>query len=1367
MSAVPTIPPVPAGISAADFLRQLEELRIRVQAEDGRLRITAPAGTLTPELRAAITGRKPELLRFLAESPPTRAPAAADAIVRLDRGEPIPASYAQKSLWLFQQLQPHSSAYNIPGVLRLRGTLDVAVLARSLTELVRRHEALRTSFDSRHGEPVQVVHAPWVVELPLTDLTNMPADERAIVLKRQLDEEAQRPFDLERGPLFRPRLWRVAPDEHVLQLNVHHIVFDGWSFQVLLAELAKLYPAGGSASQAGMPDPALQFADYAAWQHRWMAGDACAVHAAFWKKLLAGAPGLLELPADRPRPARATHRGLHRSRALTPALVAALHNMRRNERTTLFTILFAAFHVLLHRYTNQQEIVVGMPVANRTREAVESMIGFFVNVLPIRISIGAGARFRDLLREVQRTTLDAFAHQEIPFDKIVEELNPPRSASYSPVFQVLFSHQNVRHAAMELTGLSLEWMRAESASAKYDLSFYITEEDGRVTAGAEFNSDLFEAATIERWLANYEELLRGIAADAGGTIAELPLLAEAERRQVVEQWNDTATPDSPDVGVPQLIEAQVARTPEAVALVLGDQRVTYADLDRQANQLARHLRGLGAGPEVLVGVCLPRNVDLIVALLAVHKAGGAYVPLDPNYPADRLAYILEDAAAPVLVTHSTLASLFSGAGESSGGGTRTLVCIDSDAEVIAQARGDDAAQDGVILVPRNRSRSLPRTENEKENEERERLRMTLTCDAATTARPENLSHVIYTSGSTGRPKGVAIEHRNVSALMRWARRVYSDSELAGVLASTSVCFDLSVFEIFAPLCWGGAVHLAANALELPTLAATGEITLVNTVPSAIAELLRSGGIPESVSVLNLAGEPLPRELVDQLYARPHIRKIYDLYGPTEDTVYSTFALREAGAPATIGRPLANKQVYLLDDHRQPVPLGVPGEVWLGGDGVTRGYLGRPELTAERFIPDPFRREPGARLYKTGDLARYRADGNLEFLGRLDHQIKLRGFRIELGEIESVLRTHPDVADAVVVAREDVPGARRLVAYVVDKPGTSPSARALLDFLGSRLPEYMAPAAFVTLERLPLTPNGKVDRKALPAPDDTALATAGDFVAPRTPVETAVADIWRDLLGAERVGIHDNFFDLGGHSLLAMRAVAQIGKATGGKLPVRWLFDCPTIATLAARIEGSPAAASREPIVAAARSAPMPLSHEEQRLWFLHQTLPDPSTYNVPWAARLRGPLDVDRLRDAFTVVMERHEILRTGFVEDGGVPARVIAPEVPVPLEVREESPDANEPVKTQVDKFVAAEAARAFTLDLPPLFHAACLRLAADDHVIVINAHHIICDEWSLQLLRHEIEAAYAANGSSAPESGAIRNDGLELVRGAHASRV
>ncbi|HYR09422.1 MAG TPA: amino acid adenylation domain-containing protein, partial [Longimicrobium sp.] len=785
-----------------------------------------------------------------------------------------------------------------------------------------------------------------------------------------------------------------------------------------------------------------------------------------------------------------------------------------------------------------------------------------------------------------------------------------------------------------------------------------------------------------------EGLVEALEVAPGRAIGSLDVLPEAERALVLEEWNRTEAEYPADRCIHELFEARAARTPDAVALVHEAESLTYAELNARANRLAHHLIRLGVGPEVRAGVCLERGVEMVTALLAVLKAGGAYVPLDPAYPAERLAFTLADAGVPVLLTQETLRGLLP-----AQAGVR-VVSVDGAAAQIAAERA--------------------------ENPERR-------------AEPRNLAYLIYTSGSTGIPKGVAIQHGSAAALLGWAWGVYTDEELSGVLASTSISFDLSVYEFFVPLSRGGRVIVVENALALPSSAAAGEVRLINTVPSAIAALLQ-GGIPAGVKTVNLAGEPLKQALVEALYAHG-IERVYDLYGPSEDTTYSTGTLRRAGGVANIGRAIANSQAYVLDAALRPAPIGVPGELYLGGAGLARGYLGRPALTAERFVPDPFSVKGGARRYRTGDRARWLADGAIEYLGRLDHQVKVRGFRIELGEIEAVLRRHGSVTDCVVMARAEA-GEQRLVAYVVG----GVEAAELRAHLRQSLPEYMVPAAFVFMDALPLTPNGKLDRKALPA-SELAVAEEG-YVAPRTPVEEVLAGIWAEVLGLERVGVEESFFDLGGHSLLATRVVSRVRAVFAVELPLRALFEGPTVAEMAVRVgemrrAGLPVL---PPVVPAERTGPLPLSFAQERLWFLDRLEPGSTTYNIPAAWRLGGALDVAALERSLSEIVRRHEALRTVFAEVDGSAVQVVAPFGGFALPVEDLSGLGEADREAAVRRRAREEARRAFDLSAGPLFRATLLRLGAEDHVLLLSMHHIVSDGWSMGVLFRELSALYAA---------------------------
>jgi amino acid adenylation domain-containing protein len=1075
-------------------------------------------------------------------------------IVPLADGRAPRLSFGQEGLWFLDRLRPGLAFYNIPEALRLSGPLDGAALERALGEIVRRHHALRTVFPERDGAPVQVVAPFGGFALPVEDLSLLADDAREAEARRRAADEAARPFDLAAGPLFRARLLRLRAEEHLLLLSIHHAVSDGWSMDVLHRELDALYGAYREGRPSPLPEPRVQFADFAEWQRELAAGDRLDHELAYWRERLAGAPALLELPTDHPRPAVQRHHGAVERMDLSAGLARRLEALGREEGVSLFMVLLAAFQLLLGRYAGTDDVVVGSPIAGRTRPEVEGTIGFFTNTLALRTDLGGDPPFRELLRRVREVTLGAYEHQQVPLELVVELVHPGRSLSHAPLFQVMFVLQTSSGAAPELAGLRTRMCDVEIRSSKLDLTMSFTPGPDGVRGDLEYCTDLFERATVQRMLGHLRRVLMQVADDAEPRLSALELMEDDERARVVEEWNRTAAAYPRTECIHTLFEAQAARTPDATAATHGTESVTYAALNARANRLAHHLVRLGVGPETRVGICQGRGVEMLVSLLAVLKAGGAYVPLDPAYPAERLAFTLRDAHVAVLLTEDALRGLLP-----APEGVR-LLCVDASAAEIAR---ESAAN------PRNG------------------------------ASPRGLAYLIYTSGSTGVPKGVAIEHESAVALLSWASGLHKAEELGGMLASTSICFDLSVYELFLPLSTGGRVILADNALALSSLPAAGEVRLINTVPSAIAALLRSGGIPSGVTTVNLAGEPLRTELVDALHASG-IQRVHDLYGPSEDTTYSTWTPRLAGAPATIGRPIANTQAYVLDARMRPVPVGVPGELYLGGRGLARGYLGRPVLTAERFLPDPFGGVPGGRLYRTGDRVRWRDESAevrecvsagvgpidaysrthalthsrthaLEFLGRLDAQVKVRGYRVEPGEIETSMRRHAGVRECVVVAREEAPGETRLVAYVAGDA----DAEALRAHLRRTLPEHMVPAAFVALEALPLTPNGKVDRKALPAPGPAVPEDR--YAPPRTPVEEALAGIWAEVLGVPRVGVHDDFFALGGHSLLATRLVWRTREALDGPLTVVALLENPTIGGIAPRLSlhARPAAVAAE------------------------------------------------------------------------------------------------------------------------------------------------------------------------------------------------
>jgi len=1196
--------------------------------------------------------------------------------------EDLPLSFSQQRLWFLDQLEPGSPAYNIPAAIRLSGILDVAALAEGLAEIVARHEVLRTRFEQVDGKPVQRIDVSAPGFFPVVDLSGL--SDAGDEIRRLTTAEALRPFDLVRGPLLRSMLLRQSAREHVALFIMHHIVSDGWSMDVLVRELAALYEAFA----AGQPSPLaalpVQYADFAVWQREWLRGEVLERQLAFWRERLAGAPPVLQLPADRPRPVLRSGRGGTVPMRLPAERIAALTTLGRCERATLFMVLVAAWKTLLVRLTGQTDLVIGSPIANRRRVEIEGLIGFFVNTLALRTGLSLDEPFGALVGRVREVTIAASMHQDLPFERLVEELAPGRYLAATPLFQVMLVLQNASRARLQLSGLALTPLDVHSGTAKLDLTLSLLESGDGVL---EYDRDLFDRATAERLLGHFETLLEAVAAAPELPLGELALLGGAEREQVLWAWNATGSAARPGVRLHDLFAAQAERTPEAVALVARGVVLTYAGLAQRAGSLARRLRGLGVGPEVRVGVFLERTADLVVSLLGVLQAGGAYVPLDPAYPAARIALMLEDSGASLVLSQESLVSRL------------------------------PATQAEVLLLD---------AAAEKDGTEED------TASPETAVGPDNLAYLIYTSGSTGRPKAVAIEHRSAVALAVWAREVFAPEDLAGVLAGTSICFDLSVFELFVPLAWGGRVIMADNALELPAVADQG-VTLVNTVPSAITELVRSGRLPATVRTVSLAGEPLKGSLVRQVLAAGPAR-VLNLYGPSEDTTYSTFATIEAEGPerSSIGRPIAGTRAYVLDGRMEAVPVQVAGELYLAGEGLARGYLGRPEVTAERFVPDPFG-GPGERLYRTGDLARWLPDGSLDFLGRLDHQVKVRGFRIELGEIEAALVQHPSVREAVVLAD---PEQGRLVGCVVTAEAEG-LAGELRTFLRGSLPEHMVPTAWVWLDALPLTPNGKIDRRALAARRATVEAGGVRESGLANPIEELVAAVWSEVLGIERIGRGDDFFELGGHSLLATRVASRISRAFGVELPVRALFEAPTVAALAERISGLAAAATPaiEPVP---RDGALPLSFSQERLWFLHQLEPESPAYNMPFAVLMKGSLDVAALAAAIDRIVERHEALRTTFRMTGDGPVQVVAPYLPLCLPRVDLSHLGNDRRQKENLRLAAAESLRPFDLATGFSLRITLLRLAPCEHLLLLTFHHIVSDGWSVGVFLRELVSFY-----------------------------
>lgn len=1083
---------------------------------------TKPAGTAMPEVTAW-------------------------SIPRRKSGEAAPPSFAQQRLWFLDRWHPGSALYNVPAAFRVKGPLDTDILVRSLNEVLDRHEALRTTFVGYNGQLVQRVCQETAWKPEMADLSHLPASERAAEAIRCAAQEARRPFDLANGPLFRTSILRIDEQEHVLVFVIHHIVTDGWSMGVLFHELNVLYEAFAAEKPSPLPELPIQYADYAAWQRRWLQGKTLEREIEYWRQRLEGLE-TLELYTDRPRPSRMSYSGAIEEILLPRDLLAKLKDFSVREGVTLFMTLLSAFQTLLHRYSGQDDIVVGSPIANRNLLEVEGLIGFFVNTLVLRTDMGRDPGFRELLGRVKEAALEAYAHQDLPFERLVEEINPERDPTRNPLFQVLFVLQNNEDPVLRFPGLEVEPLPVRTDTAKFDLLLEMTEEAGTLKGSFEYSTDLFDGSTIGRMVAHFRTLLEGIAADPDQKLSELPLMTPQERHRILVECRGARTDYRTDVCIHQLFEEQAARTPEEIAAVFDDQHLTYRELDVRANRLAHYLRKRGVGPDMPVGLCVERSLDMLTGLLGILKAGGAYLPLDPAYPKERLNFMLEDAGAKVLVTRERLQELW-------GVVPPERIFLNPDWEIFS---------------------GEPESAPEK------------------WTSPENLAYVLYTSGSTGIPKGVAMPHRPLCNLISW-QIGRGRTGKARCLQFAPLSFDVSFQEIFSTWCSGGTLVLVPEEVRrdpdaLVNLLRAQSVERLFLPSAALQQIAQAAGkdgrTPGTLREVIVAGEQLQITApIAEWFGRMPQCVLENQYGPTESHVVSAFTLESSPGqwPALppIGRPIANTRLYILDRHRRPVPIGLAGELYIGGDCLAREYLNRPELTAERFIPDPFGDTPGARLYRTGDMARYLPDGNIEFLGRMDDQVKIRGFRIEPGEIETVLMRHPAVRQAAVAVREGAPGDRRLAAYVVC--GADVGADALRRFLKARLPEHMIPSAYVFLESLPQTPGGKVDRRALPAPDRVRPEMEQSYIAPRTPVEEELAGIWAELLGVERVGIRDNFFDLGGHSLLAVQMLSKVGERLNRKLPLSDLFQSPTIEGIAAVVEQELISGALSPIVGIRRT----------------------------------------------------------------------------------------------------------------------------------------------------------------------------------------
>ncbi|QMS87499.1 amino acid adenylation domain-containing protein [Nostoc edaphicum CCNP1411] len=1055
------------------------------------------------------------------------------AIVPVTRNQNLPLSFAQQRLWFLEQFLPGNPLYNLPQTFHLVGQVNLSALEQSINEIIRRHEVLRTTFTFLDGQPVQIIAPTLTVSLHLIDLRLLSDSQKDTEIQRLTIEECQRPFNLNDGPLVRTTLLQLGAEEYILLLNIHHIVFDGWSVGTFFRELRLLYQAFVNGQPSPLVELPIQYADFALWQRQWLQGKVLSEQLDYWKQQLADLP-ILQLPSDRPRPAIQTYRGTRQPLALSKSLSETLTRFSQQEGVTLFMTLLAAFQTLLFRYTSSADIPVGSVIANRHYQEIENLIGFFVNTLILRSNFSDSPTFRQLLKQVREVTLEAYAHQDLPFEKLVEELEPQRDLSRHPLFQIGFALQNVPIPAIELSGMTINHRLEHNGTAKFDLFLELFETPDGISGWFEYSTDLFDAATISRIGENFQTLVAGIVANPDQKVADLPLLTTTERQQLLVEWNQTQADYPEQSCIHQLFEAQVECEPDFVAAIFAEQQITYHKLNGRANQLARHLQTLGVGPDVLVGICVERSLEMIVALLAILKVGGAYVPLDTAYPQQRLSLMLTDSQVTVLLTQQSLL-------EQLPEHQASIVCLDRDWENIATQ-----AQDNLDI----------------------------------NIHPDNLAYVIYTSGSTGKPKGVAMPHRPLVNLIAWQSQTSTVGFGSKTLQYTPISFDVSFQEIFATLTTGGTLVLISESLRreptqlLQFLNREGieRLFLPYVALQQLAEMSRIEGIvPCSLREVITAGEQLRiTDAIAYLFRQLPNCTLHNHYGPSETHVVTAFTLTNSPTDWSIlppiGRPIANSQMYLLDSQLQPVPIGVPGELYIGGIGIARGYLNRLDLTDARFIPNPFE---NSKLYKTGDLARYLPDGNIEYLSRIDHQVKIRGFRIELGEIEALLAQHPSVKTSVVIDREDVPGQKRLVAYVVPNQQYENDSQFTLElrhFLKQKLPEYMLPTAFVCLEKLPLTPSGKLDRRTLPTPDQSRPILEVALITPRTPTEEKMVGIWTKILGIDNLGIQDNFFELGGNSLLAAQLMIYVRETFQVQMPVRCIFEQQTIEGLCQIVE---------------------------------------------------------------------------------------------------------------------------------------------------------------------------------------------------------
>ena len=1284
-------------MNPVDLLSCLGSHNIRLWAENEQLRYSAPKGVMTEDLLAEIRKNKDELLNLVKNTERFR---RAVSLVPVERTDTLRLSFAQERLWFLYHLFPEIPAYNVPLIMRLRGVMHIPALQKSLQALIDRHETLRTCFPTIDDQPAQVIRDDCPIPLLEHNLKNLPEAERETAVDKLIEEEIQRPFDLTNGPVIRAALLRMADQDHILLITLHHIVTDGWSRGIIQRDLSALYNAQVLQQTPELPALPIQYVDFAHWQRQWLTGEVLEDQLSYWRTHLAEV-STLRLPTDRPRPPVQTHSGASFTFQLSKSLTQDLQALSRQSEVTLAMTLLAAFQALLGRYTGQTDIAVGTPIANRTRPDLENLVGFFVNSLVMLTDLSGDPTFRELLGRVHSVALGAYEHQDLPFEKLVAELQPERDFSRNPLFQVVFAFQNVPRETAAFHGLTIRPMANNITTTRMDLECFVWEINEELEVLLVFNTDLFDRDTIERFGTHFQKVLTEVVRDPDQAISDVQILTDTERKQILVEWNDTGLAYPRPPLIQQYIEQNAAQNPETVAVVDNVDQLTYQELNLQANQLAHYLRKLDVKANTTVGLLLERSIDMIIAILAVLKAGGAYLPLDPTHPQERLAFMLAETRTPVLLTRQKLAGLLSEY-------PANTVFIDCEWEVISRE-----------------DRTAPQI----------------------AAEPENLAYVIFTSGSTGDPKGVPVSHQNLVHSTS-ARFHFYEECVDRFLLLSPFTFDSSMVGLFWTLCQGGTLVLSQHRVEqdirqLAAIIAEYQISHLLTLPSLYALLLEQADATQLVSLRNVivAGEECRGGLVDRHYTRLPQAALFNEYGPTEGTVWSTAYKIPAnfeGDRVPIGRPIPNMQNYIFDCHGHLAPVGVPGELCIGGIGVTSGYLNRPELTAEKFIEHSFTAELSIYLYRTGDLARYLSDGNIEFLGRIDHQVKIRGYRIELGEIEAALVQHPAVGQVVV----DVQGsdnqpdskAKRLVAYVEPVNGQTVSVGEFRRFLLDRLPDYMVPAIFVMLDALPLTPNGKIDRRKLPEPDiDSGLGSGTAFVAPRTEVEEKLASIWSTVLGVKHVGIQDNFFELGGDSILSIQIIAKAAQQKI-KLQPNHIFRYPSVAALAGVAE---VGASKIETQQAAVTGPVQLTPIQH--WFFEQQLAEPHHWNQSYLLELAADADLTLIERSLQQLFLHHDALRMRFRRtDAGWTQENDGPEHPMRIAHFNLS---DLPVQERQEALTATATKLQQNLDLASggLAQAAIFELEPGQSArLLLVLHHLVVDGVSWQILLEDLETAY-----------------------------